>query len=104
MGVKLFMRAKRRDLLCHGDGQKCGRRDQRNRVYLLIQLRTGYSWLATHARVHGFREDNKCECGARETVVHVLVDCPHLQELRKELRSKIGDAFNDVSTILGAKP
>jgi len=33
-----------------------------------------------------------------------LVDCPHLRELRQELRSKIGDAFNDISTMLGGKP
>jgi hypothetical protein len=41
---------------------------------------------------------------ARETVVHVLVDCPKLQELRRQLRSKIGDAFNNISTMLGGKP
>jgi hypothetical protein len=40
----------------------------------------------------------------KETVVYVLVDCPHLQELRQELRSKIGDAFNKISVMLGGKP
>src|SRR5699024_6686248 len=29
----------------------------RNRAYLLIQLRTGHSWLATHAKLHRFRDD-----------------------------------------------
>jgi hypothetical protein len=32
------------------------------------------------------------------------VDCPLLQELRQELRSKIGDAFNNISIMLGGKP
>jgi ribonuclease HI len=77
---------------------------QRNRAYLLTQLRTGHSWLASHAKVSRFREEDKCECGARETVVHVLVDCPLLQEPRRELRSKIGDAFNNISIMLGGKP
>jgi hypothetical protein len=77
---------------------------QRNRAYILHQLRTGQSWLAEHGKIRGFREDDKCECGARETVVHVLVDCPHLQQLRQELRRKIGDAFNNISTMLGGKP
>jgi hypothetical protein len=75
----------------------------RNRAYLLTQLRTGHSWLATHAKRHGFRDDDKCQCGAKETVVHVLVDCPRLKSLRQQLRRKIGEAFNDISAMLGGK-
>jgi hypothetical protein len=36
--------------------------------------------------------------------VHVLVDCPTLRKLRQQLRNKIGDAFNNVSIMLGGKP
>jgi hypothetical protein len=75
----------------------------RNRAYLLTQLRTGHSWLATHAKLHGFRDDDKCQCGAKETVVHVLVDCPGLRDLRQQLRRKIGYVFNDISAMLGGK-
>lgn len=77
---------------------------QRNRAYIVMQLRSGHSWLASHAKTLRFVEEDKCACGARETVVHVLVDCPHLRELRQELRSKIGDAFNDITAMLGGKP
>jgi ribonuclease HI len=77
---------------------------QRNRAYILTQLRTGHSWLATHARIFGFSEEDKCECGARETVVHVLVDCPKLREIRQQLREKIGEAFNSIAEMLGGKP
>lgn len=73
----------------------------RNRAYLLIQLRTGHSWLATYGRQHGFRDDDRCVCGARETVVHVLVDCPRLRDLRQQLRRKIGTAFSSISSMLG---
>jgi hypothetical protein len=73
----------------------------RNRAYLLIQLRTGHSWLATHAKRHKFREDDKSECGAAETVVHVLIDCPSLRDLRQKLRKRIGTAFNNISDMLG---
>ncbi|KAF7164513.1 hypothetical protein CNMCM6106_001031 [Aspergillus hiratsukae] len=76
----------------------------RNRAYLLTQLRTGHSWLATHGKRHRFREDDKCECGAKETVVHVLVDCPKLKELRQELRRKVGNAFNNIADMLGGGP
>jgi hypothetical protein len=72
----------------------------RNRAYLLTQLRTGHLWLATDAKRHKFRDDDKCQCGAKETVVHVLVDCPRLKSLRQILRGKIGEAFNNVSAIL----
>jgi len=75
----------------------------RNRVYLLTQLRTGHSWLATYAKNYRFRKDDKCECGGMETVAHVLVDCPKLRDLRQQLRGKIGDRFNNISTLLGSK-
>jgi hypothetical protein len=33
--------------------------------------------------------------------MHVLVDCPLLVELRKQLRAKIGDSFNSVTRMPG---
>ncbi|GAA93206.1 hypothetical protein AKAW_11318 [Aspergillus luchuensis IFO 4308] len=48
-----------------------------------------------------FRDNEQCECGATETVVHVLIDCPRLSALRQELRQKIGGVFNNVSDMLG---
>jgi hypothetical protein len=50
------------------------------------------------------REDDKCECGARETVTHILVDCPKLRTARQKLREKIGQRFNAISLMLGGKP
>jgi hypothetical protein len=73
----------------------------RNRAYLLTQLRTGHNWLSTYAKTFGFRDDDQCECGAQETVVHVLVDCPRLRKSRRDLRREVGDAFNSVSSLLG---
>jgi ribonuclease HI len=75
----------------------------RNRAYLLTQLRTGHSWLATHGKALRHREDDKCECGAKETVVHILIDCPRLTTERQRLRKEAGDAFGNVSLMLGAK-
>jgi ribonuclease HI len=76
---------------------------RRNRAYLLTHLRTGHSWLATHGKLDKLREDDKCECGAIETVIHVLIDCPKLRVPRQELRRKIGTAFNDISNMLGGR-
>jgi ribonuclease HI len=73
----------------------------RNRAYLLTQLRTGHCWLSTYAKAFGFRDDDLCVCGERESVIHVLLDCPALRELRRELREKVGDAFNCISTLVG---
>jgi hypothetical protein len=75
----------------------------RNRAYLLMQLRTGHLWLASHAKLHRFREDDKCECGARETVIHVLVDCLRLSTLRQKLRKEVGEAFNNITHMLGGR-
>src|SRR6516162_9649129 len=33
-----------------------------------------------------------------------LIDCPKLSDLRQQLRSKIGDAFNNIAVMLGGKP
>ncbi|CAG8068633.1 unnamed protein product, partial [Penicillium nalgiovense] len=73
----------------------------RNRAYLLTQLRTGHNWLSTYAKRLGFRDDDRCECGAQETVSHVLLECPNLRDLRTELRRNVGDAMNSVSSLLG---
>ncbi|KAI3280765.1 hypothetical protein DTO002I6_10079 [Penicillium roqueforti] len=73
----------------------------RNRAYLLTQLRTGHNWLFTYAKKFGFRDDDRCECGAQETVSHVLLECPKLRDLRMILRSRVGDALNSVSSLLG---
>lgn len=73
----------------------------RNRAYLLTQLRTGHCWLSTYAKMFRFRDDDRCVCGGRESVNHVLLDCPELRHLRRKLREKVGDAFNNISTLLG---
>jgi hypothetical protein len=76
----------------------------RHRTYLIIQLRTGHSWLAPHGRRLKFTNDDRCVCGAIETVVHVLVDCPRLWVARQELRFQVGDALRCVATMLGGIP
>ena len=76
----------------------------RHRTYLMIQLRTGHSWLAPHSRRFKFTDDDRYVCGAIETVVHVLVDCPRLWVARQELRSQVGDALGCVATMLGGIP
>lgn len=40
-------------------------------------------------------------CGGHESVIHVLLDCPELKALRRELRGKVGEAFNSMLTLLG---
>ena len=47
------------------------------------------------------RDDDLFVCGERESVHHVLLDCPRLGTLRRELLGKVGDAFNSISTLLG---
>lgn len=75
----------------------------RHKTYLLTQMRTGHSWLSTFAYKHELRADDKYECGAVETVVHVLIDCPRLSDIRAVLRDKIGNSFSCITTMLGGR-
>jgi hypothetical protein len=75
----------------------------RHQTYLWAQLRTNHAWTASYSKDHRFSDEDKCECGARETIVHILVDCPKLKETRYQLRAKIGDAFNGLANTLGGK-
>ena len=75
----------------------------RHEAYLFTQLRSDHSWLLTYGKKRKFVDHDKCACGAVETVVHVLVDCPLLRELRWELRRKVGDAFGSIATLLGGR-
>ena len=75
----------------------------RHETYLFTQLRSDHSWLFTYGKKRKFVDHDKCACGAVETVVHVLVDCPLLRELRQALRRKVGDAFGSIATLLGGR-
>ena len=101
--VKLLYTSCKNSLrLGHGQSWLCSYVSwPRNRAYLLTQLRTGHNWLSTYAKKFGFRDDDRCECGAQETVSHVLLECPKLRALRMILRSRVGDALNSVSSLLG---
>ena len=52
----------------------------------------------------GYIDDDKCECGEPETVEHVLMECPLLQQLRTTLHNKIGDKSKSLSSMLGGRP
>jgi ribonuclease HI len=75
----------------------------RHEAYLLTQLRSDHSWLSSYGKKRNFVDHDKCSCGAVETVVHVLVDCPLLRELRWKLRRKVGNAFGSIATLLGGR-
>jgi hypothetical protein len=36
-------------------------------------------------------------------VIHVLIDCPRLSTLRQKLRKEVGEAFNNISLLLGGR-
>ena len=76
----------------------------KNPVGILTQLRTGYPFLINHLKRIGRAPDGKCQCGATETITHILIDCPKLRGLRQKLRRKFEDRFNNVSIMLGGKP
>ena len=76
----------------------------RHQTYLMAQLRTEHSWLATYGLSRRFTDDDRCVCGAMETVVHVVVDCSRLRTARRQLWDKVGNAFNNIASMLGGQP
>ncbi|KAJ5135377.1 reverse transcriptase [Penicillium bovifimosum] len=64
-------------------------------------IANGTLLVSTYAKTFRFRDDDLCVCGERESLIHVLLDCPALRDLRRELRVKVGDAFNSMPTLLG---
>src|SRR6266498_4751751 len=74
----------------------------RHQASLLAQLRTGHNWLRSF-RKRFSNSNDRCECGAAETIVHVFIDCPELREPRRQLREKIKDRFNSLTAILGGR-
>ncbi|KAJ5388874.1 hypothetical protein N7509_011415 [Penicillium cosmopolitanum] len=52
--------------------QKVLRSLSKSRAYL-TKLCTGPSLVVLHAKIFGLWNDDYCACGAKETVIHVLV-------------------------------
>lgn len=68
--------------------------------YLLTQLRTGHLLTVHKCEGISLQDNDLCIYGDRETLEHVLWDCPGLRGLQRELRGKVGDVFNSVSRLL----
>lgn len=43
---------------------------------VLDKFWVGHSWLSACVKAFRLKDDDNCVCGAQETVVHALVDCP----------------------------
>lgn len=52
---------------------------------VLVQARTGKIALKAYLHAINRADNNKCTCGAVQTVKHVLLTCPNLEELREQV-------------------
>jgi hypothetical protein len=69
---------------------------------VLIQCRTGHSWLRINLYRMRPSDTAGCECGAtRETIIHVIYECPLLQNDRQVAIKAVGHRWRDLSYILG---
>ena len=69
---------------------------------ILAQCRTGHSRLRSNLYRMKLAESPSCECGTtRETIEHVIYECPLLQEDRQVAIDAIGHRWRDQSYILG---
>ena len=69
---------------------------------ILSQCRTGHSRLRSNLYRMKMSDTAGCRCGAtRETITHVIYECPLLQEDRQVAIDIIGHRWRDLSYILG---
>lgn len=71
------------------------------------QLRTGYIGLNEYLHKCSFKDCDKCECGAIESVGHFLLHCPLYENARELMRQRLfeicGIAHLDLNLLLDAK-
>ena len=58
---------------------------QRSEQTAIFRLRTGHCGLRAHLRRIGVAASSSCDCGAEQTVHHVLQDCPLLVVWREQI-------------------
>ncbi|KAJ5569007.1 hypothetical protein N7450_011493 [Penicillium hetheringtonii] len=79
----------------------------RRQAALLIQLRTGHARLNRYLQRMGHLENNTCGCGTDsddgETVEHFLFHCPDWNQLRQEMKLRMGSRYGDTSYALGGR-
>jgi hypothetical protein len=69
---------------------------------ILAQCRTGHSRLKSDLYRMKLVDSAGCECGAtRETIKHVIYECPLLREDRQIAIEAVGHRWRDLSYILG---
>lgn len=75
----------------------------RSKSLVLAQMRTGKCKLKAYLYGIGAEELEMCECGEKETVKHVLLDCRVWKAERQELRTSVKDKsrWGDMSHLLG---
>ena len=77
------------------------KKDTRRILSTITQFRTGHGNFGAWFQKFGIEKDSyNCECGELETVRHILVECPLLEEKRKGLR-RISPEM-DMSTLLNS--
>jgi ribonuclease HI len=73
----------------------------RENAGILSQLRTGKCRLNAYLYSIQASDTDLCGCGQRETIRHLLFDCPRWQTERTELMTQAGARWGDISYLLG---
>ena len=73
----------------------------RKEAAVLSQLRTGKCRLNAYLNSIAANETPDCVCGHNETVKHFVLHCTRWQTQRRELMSKAGKRWGDISFLLG---
>jgi ribonuclease HI len=67
------------------------------------QLKLGHGYIKTYLNRFKHTTDDKCQCGQRETVDHLLLSCKKLKLARKQLYEKLGTRSLTLPLLLHTK-
>ena len=74
----------------------------REQAAILVQARTGHTFLHSYTARIDQTASAACKCGAeREDVQHLMLTCPEWSSQRQVLRETAGDRWGDLSYLLG---
>lgn len=78
---------------------RCKYRCQRRDAVVITRMRLGHCGLRSGLALIGKHPDGHCECGDKETVMHVLVQCRRYSHQRRKLFRELGETGETVFNL-----
>jgi hypothetical protein len=68
------------------------------------QLKIRHSYLKSYLHLLGYTSNNKCICGAKETLEYLLISCSLFSLARSKLKNKLATNYLSLPLLLNTSP